>query len=88
MAYIGDSCLRIGNANWYIGDEESYIPNASLYPEVIQASVNSYASVDATGSYSDDDMDNLDYEWSVTVSPDDSDAGKSSLLDISSDGKT
>jgi hypothetical protein len=88
MAYIGDSCLRIGDINWYIGDEESFIPNASIYPEVAQVAVNSYLRLDASSSYTDDELDTIDYVWELTASPHDSAVGITTSIVVSNEGTT
>ena len=87
MAYIGDSCLKIGDEKLFVGDSISYIPNASITPEVVQVSVNSYARLDASGTYSDDELDVIDYVWSVSYSPHDSSVGITNALVISDEGR-
>lgn len=87
MAYIGDSCLRIGDNKLYIGDDVSFIPNALVTPEVVQVSVNSYARLDAGSTYTEDDLDTIDYVWSVSISPHESAVGITSSLVISDEGR-
>ena len=39
MARIGDTCVSIGNADWYIGDAESYDPTANIDRDFVRSLV-------------------------------------------------
>lgn len=69
MAHIGDICVLIGNAEWFIGDSEGAIPTAIVLPDVQTTILHGVARFDASGSYSDDELDTLRYVWRVVSTP-------------------
>ena len=70
MARIGDTCVSIGNEDWYIGDAESYDPTANISRDIVRAIVGGVTDIDGSMSFTDDpDGDVLYYEWSVTLPP-------------------
>ena len=69
MAYIGNSCIYIGSAEWGIGAEDGEtIPVAVVNPSELLAVINSPVRLDASGSYVDD-PDVLYYDWEFVSKP-------------------
>lgn len=68
MARIGDSCVSIGNEDWFIGDAESYDPVANIAQDQLSSLVGGSALISGEMSYTlDPEGDVLYYEWSITA---------------------
>ncbi len=70
MAYIGDSCLRIGDIKWNIGSEVSIIPTFVFQSDLVQGILNGFVNLTALVYASE--YDSLTYYWSVELKPHDS----------------
>ena len=69
MAYIGNSCIYIGSAEWGIGSEDGETPPVAVVnPSELLAVINSPVRLDASGSYVDD-PDVLYYDWQFESKP-------------------
>lgn len=69
MAWIGNSCIYIGDENWFIGNELSSQPVAVLANSDFFNVVNTPITIDGSLSYSDDENDTLYFEWSFSQTP-------------------
>lgn len=70
MAYIGDSCLKIGDIRWDIGSEISVIPTFVFQSDLVQGILNGFVNLTATVYASE--YDTLLYKWSIELKPHDS----------------
>ena len=71
MAFIGDTCVKIGSPDWHIGDPLSYVPTITgIYPGTAQYGINATARIDASAAKSTDPLDDvLFYDWAIVTAP-------------------
>lgn len=71
MAYIGDSCVRIGSPDWFIGDHLVFTPTlGSVFPGSAHIAVNMAARIDANQTQSTDPLDeDIHVEWELLRVP-------------------
>ena len=69
MANIGDTCVSIGNRDWFIGDSVSVEPSTVLPFETAQLQRGGSARLTAENSYSQDALDVLHFVWVVVNQP-------------------
>jgi len=73
MARIGDTCVSIGNEDWFIGDAESYDPVTDIAGDELLSLVNGSVRISGEQSFTLDPAgDVLYYEWAIE-SPDNAD---------------
>lgn len=65
MARVGDTCVSIGNADWFRGDSVSTDPVAVLPNEVLRGTVGNSIVISGRSSYSEDELDVFYYEWNI-----------------------
>ena len=65
MARVGDTCVSIGNADWFRGDSESVDPVSVLPNELLRGTVGNSIIVSGDSSYTEDPLDVLYYDWSI-----------------------
>ncbi len=70
MAYIGDSCLKIGDTKWNIGSEASVMPSFVFQSDLVQGILNGFVNLTATVYASE--FDTLTYHWGIELKPHDS----------------
>jgi len=69
MARAGDTCVSIGNADWFRGDSVSTDPVSVLPAELLRSTVGNAVNVSGDSSYSEDELDTLYYDWDVQGPP-------------------
>ena len=69
MANIGDTCVSIGNRDWFIGDSVSIEPSTVLPFETAQLQKGGSARLTAGNSFSHDALDVLYFVWNVVNQP-------------------
>lgn len=73
MARIGDTCVSIGNEDWFIGDAESYDPVTDIAGDELLSLVNGSVRISGEQSFTLDPAgDVLYYEWTIEA-PDNAD---------------
>lgn len=90
MALVGDTCVSIGNADWFRGDSVSISPTTVPPFDVNRVQRGSSSVVSAENSFSEDPLDILYYEWNVVGHPDNTviqHTGSTLDLDITSIGE-
>jgi len=90
MALVGDTCVSIGNADWFRGDSVSISPTTVAPYDVVRVQRGSSSVISAENSFSEDSLDILYYEWEVVGHPDNlliQHTGPSLDLDIRSIGE-
>lgn len=65
MARVGDTCVSIGNADWFRGDRVSVDPISILPRALIRSVVGNSIPISGDSSYSEDGEDTLYYDWSI-----------------------
>ena len=69
MANIGDTCVSIGNRDWFIGDSVSVEPSTVLPFETAQLQRGGSARISAGNSFTQDALDVLHFVWTVVNQP-------------------
>ena len=90
MALVGDTCVSIGNADWFRGDSVSISPTTVPPFDVNRVQRGTSSIISAENSFSEDPLDILYYEWSVVGHPDNTltqHTGPTLDLDITSIGE-
>jgi hypothetical protein len=69
MARVGDTCVRIGNEDWFRGDSVSVSPTTVAPYDVVRVLRGGSTVISAESSFSEDSLDVIYYQWEVINQP-------------------